>query len=80
MGRRRHRAHPSVGKLINPFDGMAASLAYLPSRALQPYCPRQQVQARIKISQDLTPEVYAQQVDEQWQLIKDGPDTIAGIR
>ncbi|MBV5324465.1 MAG: nitrite/sulfite reductase, partial [Rhodospirillaceae bacterium] len=33
--------------------------------------------ARIKILvKDLTPEVYAQQVDEQWQLIKGGPDTI----
>src|SRR5690606_15555761 len=33
--------------------------------------------ARIKILvKELTPEVYAEQVDEQWQLIKGGPDTL----
>src|SRR3546814_2042745 len=33
--------------------------------------------ARIKILvKDLTPEAYAQQVDEQWQLTKGGPDTL----
>ena len=71
---------PIVGKLINPFVEWQDLLTYLQAALrLQPaWPPRQQVQgAHQDPGQDLTPEVYAQQVDEEWQTIKGGPDTIS---
>src|SRR3546814_2271820 len=69
-----------VGHLINPFVEWQHLLTYLQA-ALRVYNMHgrrdNKFKARIKILvKDLTPEVYAQQVDEQWQLTKDGPDTL----
>ena len=71
---------PIVGKLINPFVEWQDLLTYMQA-ALRVYNLHgrrdNKYKARIKILvKDLTPEVYAQQVDEQWQLVKGGPDTI----
>ncbi|WP_144632145.1 nitrite/sulfite reductase [Bordetella genomosp. 13] len=71
---------PMVGHLINPFVEWQHLLTYLQA-ALRVYNLHgrrdNKYKARIKILvKDLTPEVYAQQVDEEWQRIKDGPDTI----
>ncbi|MVW72012.1 nitrite/sulfite reductase [Bordetella sp. 15P40C-2] len=71
---------PMVGHLINPFVPWQHLLTYLQA-ALRVYNLHgrrdNKYKARIKILvKELTPEVYAQQVDEQWQLIKDGPDTL----
>jgi len=71
---------PMVGHLINPFVPWQHLLTYLQA-ALRVYNMHgrrdNKFKARIKILvKDLTPEVYAQQVDEQWQLTKDGPDTL----
>jgi sulfite reductase (NADPH) hemoprotein beta-component len=71
---------PMVGHLINPFVQWQHLLTYLQA-ALRVYNLHgrrdNKYKARIKILvKELTPEVYAQQVDEQWQLIKDGPDTL----
>ena len=68
---------PIVGKLINPFVEWQDLLTYLQA-ALRVYNPHgrrdNKYKARIKILvKDLTPEVYAQQVDEEWQTIKGGP-------
>ncbi|SAI49944.1 sulfite reductase [Bordetella ansorpii] len=71
---------PMVGHLINPFVEWQHLLTYLQA-ALRVYNLHgrrdNKYKARIKILvKDLTPALYAQQVDEEWQRIKDGPDTI----
>ncbi len=71
---------PMVGHLINPFVEWQHLLTYLQA-ALRVYNLHgrrdNKYKARIKILvKDLTPEEYARQVDEEWQRIKDGPDTI----
>jgi len=71
---------PMVGHLINPFVEWQHLLTYLQA-ALRVYNLHgrrdNKYKARIKILvKDLTPEVYAQQVDEEWQRIKGGPDTL----
>jgi len=71
---------PMVGHLINPFVQWQHLLTYLQA-ALRVYNLHgrrdNKYKARIKILvKDLTPAVYAQQVDEEWQRIKNGPDTI----
>lgn len=71
---------PIVGKLIKPFVAWHDLLTYLQAtlRVYNLHGRRDnKYKARIKILvKDLTPEVFAQQVDEQWQLIKDGPDKV----
>jgi sulfite reductase (NADPH) hemoprotein beta-component len=71
---------PIVGKLIQPFVAWPHLLTYLQAtlRVYNLHGRRDnKYKARIKILvRDLTPEVFAAQVDEQWQRIKDGPDTI----
>ncbi|MES2579582.1 MAG: nitrite/sulfite reductase [Pseudomonadota bacterium] len=71
---------PIVGKLIKPFVAWHDLLTYLQAtlRVYNLYGRRDnKYKARIKILvKDLTPEVFAQQVNEQWQLIKDGPDKV----
>ncbi|MBO9353210.1 nitrite/sulfite reductase [Bordetella petrii] len=71
---------PMVGHLVNPFVEWQHLLTYLQA-ALRVYNMHgrrdNKFKARIKILvKDLTPEVYARQVDEQWQLTKGGPDTL----
>ncbi|CAM4277953.1 nitrite/sulfite reductase [Bordetella muralis] len=71
---------PMVGHLINPFVEWQHLLTYLQA-ALRVYNLHgrrdNKYKARIKILvKELKPEVYAEQVDEQWQLIKGGPDTL----
>lgn len=71
---------PVVGQLIKPFVAWHDLLTYLQA-TLRVYHLHgkkdNKYQARIKILvKDLTPEVFAQQVNEQWQLIKDGPDKV----
>ena len=71
---------PIVGHLIKPFVPWQHLLTYLQA-ALRVYNLHgrrdNKYKARIKILvKDLTPEVYGQQVEEEWQHIKDGPDTI----
>ncbi len=62
---------PMVGKLINPFVAWPDLLTYLHGRRDNKY------KARIKILvKDLTPEIFRQQVDEQWEDIRGGADTI----
>ncbi len=71
---------PMVGKLINPFVVWHDLLTYLQAtlRVYNLHGRRDnKYKARIKILvKDLTPAVFAQEVDEQWQLIKDGPDKV----
>lgn len=71
---------PIVGKLIKPFVAWQDLLTYLQAtlRVYNLHGRRDnKYKARIKILvKDLTPEVFANQVDEQWQLIKDGPDKV----
>jgi len=71
---------PIVGKLINPFVEWQHLLTYLQA-ALRVYNLHgrrdNKYKARIKILvKDLTPEVYAQQVEQEWALIKDGPNRL----
>ena len=71
---------PIVGKLINPFVRWQDLLTYLQA-ALRVYNLHgrrdNKYKARIKILvKDLTPEVFAQQVDEVWQELRNGPDTV----
>jgi len=71
---------PMVGHLINPFVPWQHLLTYLQA-ALRVYNMHgrrdNKFKARIKILvKELTPDAYTQQVNEQWQLIKDGPDTL----
>ena len=72
---------PMVGKLIRPFVAWPHLLTYLQAtlRVYNLHGRRDnKYKARIKILvRDLTPEVFAEQVDKEWQRIKDGPDTIA---
>jgi sulfite reductase (NADPH) hemoprotein beta-component len=72
---------PIVGKLIKPFVAWSDLLTYLQAtlRVYNLHGRRDnKYKARIKILvKDLTPEVFGQQVDEQWQLIKDGPDKVS---
>jgi sulfite reductase (NADPH) hemoprotein beta-component len=71
---------PMIGKLIKPFVAWCDLLTYLQAtlRVYNLHGRRDnKYKARIKILvKDITPEVFAQQVDEQWQLIKDGPDKV----
>jgi sulfite reductase (NADPH) hemoprotein beta-component len=71
---------PIVGKLIKPFVAWHDLLTYLQAtlRVYNLHGRRDnKYKARIKILvKDLTPEIFANQVDEQWQLIKDGPDKV----
>lgn len=71
---------PMVGHLIKPFVAWPHLLTYLQA-ALRVYNLHgrrdNKYKARIKILvKDLSPEVYARQVEEEWLRIKDGPDTI----
>ncbi|MES1986605.1 MAG: nitrite/sulfite reductase [Pseudomonadota bacterium] len=72
---------PIVGKLIKPFVAWSDLLTYLQAtlRVYNLHGRRDnKYKARIKILvKDLTPEVFGQQVDEQWQLIKVGPDKVS---
>jgi sulfite reductase (NADPH) hemoprotein beta-component len=71
---------PMVGKLINPFVAWCDLLTYLQAtlRVYNLHGRRDnKYKARIKILvKDITPEIFSRQVDEQWQLIKDGPDKV----
>jgi sulfite reductase (NADPH) hemoprotein beta-component len=71
---------PIVGKLIKPFVAWYDLLTYLQAtlRVYNLHGRRDnKYKARIKILvKDLTPEVFANEVDEQWKLIKGGPDTV----
>lgn len=71
---------PMVSKLIKPFVAWHDLLTYLQAtlRVYNLYGRSDnKYKARIKILvKDLSPEVFAHQVDEQWQRIKDGPDKV----
>ncbi|CAG9170667.1 Sulfite reductase [ferredoxin] [Cupriavidus laharis] len=71
---------PMVGKVIGEFVHWSDLLTYLQAilRVYNLHGRRDnKYKARIKILvKDLTPEVFAQQVDEHWQLIRGGPDTV----
>lgn len=71
---------PIVGKLIQPFVAWPHLLTYLQAtlRVYNLHGRRDnKYKARIKILvRDLTPEIFAEQVDDEWQRIKDGPDTV----
>ncbi|MBP0629066.1 nitrite/sulfite reductase [Cupriavidus sp. AcVe19-1a] len=71
---------PMVGKLINPFVAWQDLLTYLQAtlRVYNLHGRRDnKYKARIKILvKDLTPEVFREQVAEQWQRIRGGPDTV----
>ncbi|MEI2417314.1 nitrite/sulfite reductase [Orrella sp. JC864] len=71
---------PITGKLINPFVRWQDLLTYLQAvlRVYNLHGRRDnKYKARIKILvKDLTPEVFAQQVDDIWQGLRNGPDTL----
>ncbi|MBP0618642.1 nitrite/sulfite reductase [Cupriavidus consociatus] len=71
---------PMVGKLINPFVAWQDLLTYLQAtlRVYNLHGRRDnKYKARIKILvKDLTPEVFREQVAQQWQRIRGGPDTV----
>jgi sulfite reductase (NADPH) hemoprotein beta-component len=71
---------PIVGKLVQPFVPWPHLLTYLQAtlRVYNLHGRRDnKYKARIKILvRDLTPEVFAAQVDEEWRRIKNGPETI----
>jgi sulfite reductase (NADPH) hemoprotein beta-component len=71
---------PIVGKLINPFVPWSDLLTYLQAilRVYNLHGRRDnKYKARIKILvKDITPEVFTQQVNQQWDLIKNGPDKV----
>ncbi len=71
---------PIVGVTINPFLEKQHLLTYLEAilRVYNRFGRRDnKYKARIKILvKALTPEVFAQRVDEEWQKIKDGPLTV----
>ncbi|CAG2135423.1 Sulfite reductase [ferredoxin] [Cupriavidus yeoncheonensis] len=71
---------PMVGKVIGEFVHWSDLLTYLQAilRVYNLHGRRDnKYKARIKILvKDLTPEVFAQQVDEHWQSIRGGPDTV----
>lgn len=71
---------PIVGKQINPFVPWPHLLTYL-SAILRVYNLHgrrdNKFKARIKILvRDMTPEGFAKAVDDHWQALKDGPDTL----
>ncbi|KAF7962022.1 sulfite reductase [Cupriavidus sp. UYMU48A] len=71
---------PMVGKVIGEFVHWSDLLTYLQAilRVYNLHGRRDnKYKARIKILvKDLTAEVFAQQVDEHWQRIRGGPDTV----
>ena len=71
---------PIVGKLIKPFVAWYDLLTYLQAvlRVYNLHGRRDnKYKARIKILvKDLTPERFAEQVDAEWKLIKDGPNRL----
>lgn len=71
---------PIIGKLINPFVAWDDLFTYLQA-ILHVYnlhgCGDDKYKARIKtLVKDLSSEVFAQQVNEQWQLVKSGSDKV----
>ncbi|ROT45561.1 nitrite/sulfite reductase [Pusillimonas sp. NJUB218] len=71
---------PIVGKQISPFVPWPHLLTYL-SAILRVYNLHgrrdNKYKARIKILvRDMTPEGFAKAVDEHWQALKNGPDTL----
>jgi sulfite reductase (NADPH) hemoprotein beta-component len=71
---------PIVGQLIRPFLPWQHLLTYMQA-ALRVYNLHgrrdNKYKARIKILvKDLTPQVFGEQVEQEWALIKDGPDTL----
>lgn len=72
---------PIVGKLIHSFVAWYDLLTYLQSilRVYNLYGRRDnKYKARIKILvKDLSPEVFSEQVNQQWLLIKDGVDKLS---
>jgi sulfite reductase (NADPH) hemoprotein beta-component len=71
---------PIVGKMIKPFVAWYDLLTYLQAvlRVYNLHGRRDnKYKARIKILvKDLTPEVFARQVEEEWAYIKDGPNRL----
>jgi sulfite reductase (NADPH) hemoprotein beta-component len=71
---------PIVGKLIKPFVAWQDLLTYLQAvlRVYNLHGRRDnKYKARIKILvKDLTPEVFAEQVEQEWSFLKGGPDTL----
>jgi sulfite reductase (NADPH) hemoprotein beta-component len=71
---------PIVGKLIRPFLPWYDLLTYLQAvlRVYNLHGRRDnKYKARIKILvKDLTPEVFAEQVEEEWSYLKDGPNKL----
>ncbi|CAM3532231.1 nitrite/sulfite reductase [Bordetella sputigena] len=71
---------PIVGKLIRPFVAWYDLLTYLQAvlRVYNLHGRRDnKYKARIKILvKDLTPEVFARQVEEEWTYLKDGPNKL----
>jgi sulfite reductase (NADPH) hemoprotein beta-component len=71
---------PIVGKLIKPFVAWQDLLTYLQAvlRVYNLHGRRDnKYKARIKILvKDLTPEVFAEQVEQEWAFLKGGPDTL----
>ncbi|ANN79016.1 nitrite/sulfite reductase [Bordetella flabilis] len=71
---------PIVGKLIKPFVAWHDLLTYLQAvlRVYNLHGRRDnKYKARIKILvKDLTPEVFAEQVEQEWSFLKGGPDTL----
>jgi sulfite reductase (NADPH) hemoprotein beta-component len=72
---------PIVGKLIKPFVAWQDLLTYLQAvlRVYNLHGRRDnKYKARIKILvKDLTPEVFAEQVEQEWSFLKGGPNTLA---
>jgi sulfite reductase (NADPH) hemoprotein beta-component len=71
---------PIVGKLIKPFVAWQDLLTYLQAvlRVYNLHGRRDnKYKARIKILvKDLTPEVFAEQVEQEWGYLKDGPNKL----
>jgi sulfite reductase (NADPH) hemoprotein beta-component len=71
---------PIVGQLIRPFIPWQHVLTYMQAvlRVYNLHGRRDnKYKARIKILvKDLTPQVFAEQVEQEWALIEDGPDTL----
>ncbi|OZI59440.1 nitrite/sulfite reductase [Bordetella genomosp. 11] len=71
---------PIVGKLIRPFVAWEDLLTYLQAilRVYNLHGRRDnKYKARIKILvKDLTPEVFTEQVEQEWAYLKDGPNKL----
>ena len=71
---------PIVGKLIRPFVAWQDLLTYLQAvlRVYNLHGRRDnKYKARIKILvKDLTPEVFTEQVEQEWTYLKDGPNKL----